>query len=124
MPSKSLTPCNKIGCRELTRERYCTAHKPEEHKAYDEHRGTATERGYNSRWRKARLTYLRQHPLCVHCEREGRVTAATDVDHITPHRGDQELFWDAANNWQPLCKSCHSRKTATEDNGFGNVGRG
>ena len=28
------------------------------------------------------------------------------VDHITPHRGDQRLFWDRAN-WQPLCHDHH-----------------
>lgn len=46
------------------------------------------------------------------------VRAATEVDHIIPHRGDQQLFWDT-NNWQGLCKPCHSRKTAQEDGGFG-----
>ena len=39
---------------------------------------------------------------------------ATVVDHIIPHRGDQKLFWDQ-NNWQALCKSCHDKKTLTED---------
>ncbi len=28
------------------------------------------------------------------------------------------LFWDRAN-WQPMNRVCHSRKTATEDGGFG-----
>lgn len=40
--------------------------------------------------------------------------AATVVDHIIPHRGDQKLFWDRSN-WQALCKSCHDSKTMTED---------
>ena len=56
--------------------------------------------------------YLRRYPLCVHCESAGRVTAATDVDHVIPHRGDETLFW-REDNWQPLCKPCHSRKTAS-----------
>lgn len=43
--------------------------------------------------------------------------AATVVDHIIPHKGDQYLFWDRSN-WQPLCKLCHDRKTATEDSQF------
>jgi 5-methylcytosine-specific restriction protein A len=29
------------------------------------------------------------------------------------------LFWDQSN-WQPLCHTCHSKKTAREDGGFGN----
>ncbi|MGM9590559.1 MAG: HNH endonuclease signature motif containing protein, partial [Faecousia sp.] len=42
----------------------------------------------------------------------GRLTPATVVDHIIPHRGDRKLFWDESN-WQPLCKDCHNRKTGT-----------
>ena len=64
------------------------------------------------------MGYLAKHPLCVHCQREGRVQAATDVDHIVPHSGDMELFWDSSN-WQGLCHSHHSIKTATEDGGWG-----
>jgi len=41
---------------------------------------------------------------------------ATVVDHISPHKGDSDLFWDRAN-WQSLCESCHNRKTASEDMG-------
>ncbi|MBK9704528.1 MAG: HNH endonuclease [Betaproteobacteria bacterium] len=40
------------------------------------------------------------------CEAAGRLTAASVVDHVVPHRGDQALFWDVGN-WQPLCKPCH-----------------
>ena len=82
-------------------------------------RETATVRGYGYAWQKARLGFLKSHPVCAACEKQGRVTAASVVDHITPHKGDQTLFWDH-DNWQPLCKSCHSRKTAATDGGFGN----
>lgn len=37
----------------------------------------------------------------------GEVVAAVIVDHIIPHKGDMELFWDESN-WQGLCVSCHS----------------
>lgn len=60
------------------------------------------------------ITYLEAHPLCVQCAKQGKYVRATVVDHIIPHRGDQKLFWDQ-NNWQPLCKSCHDKKTLTED---------
>jgi 5-methylcytosine-specific restriction protein A len=83
-------------------------------------REASNERGYTSRWRKARDGWLRAHPLCVHCEAEGRVKAANEVDHIKPHKGDMQLFWDH-DNWQSLCKHHHSLKTATEDGGFGRV---
>lgn len=82
-------------------------------------RETSASRGYGYRWQKARAGYLNRHPLCAECESIGRVTAATDLDHITPHKGDMARFWDRSN-WQGLCKPCHSRKTAREDGGFGN----
>lgn len=67
---------------------------------------TAAQRGYTYRWQKARRLFLLEHPLCRFCQREGRLKPATIVDHITPHRGDEELFWDESN-WQALCKPCH-----------------
>ena len=75
-----------------------------------EQRGTARERGYTTQWDKARKGFLARHPLCVACQSEGRVTAATDVDHIVPHRGDMELFW-IRENWAALCARCHKVKT-------------
>lgn len=87
-------------------------------------RESATKRGYGPAWQKARKGYLLRHPLCVHCLEHGLVTAATDVDHIVPHRGDPTLFWDFDGNVQALCKACHSRKTAAEDGGFGNQVKG
>ncbi|WP_304382500.1 HNH endonuclease [Turicimonas muris] len=122
------TLCSWPGCRHLAvlPDRYCEKHKPmaeEKRKKLKEQRqrykGTSSQRGYNSAWRKARLAFLMEHPLCAECERQGKTTVATCVDHIKPHRGDMNLFWDESN-WQSLCQSCHSRKTAKEDGGFGN----
>jgi 5-methylcytosine-specific restriction protein A len=45
-----------------------------------------------------------------------KVTAATVVDHVIPHKGDKALFWDESN-WQPMCAPCHSSKTVKEDMG-------
>jgi 5-methylcytosine-specific restriction enzyme A len=84
---------------------------------------SSTQRGYGYKWQQARARYLSKHPLCAHCEAAGKVTIATDLDHIVPHKGDMALFWDS-DGWQGLCKSCHSIKTATEDGGFGNIGPG
>ena len=80
----------------------------------DERRGTAAQRGYGYRWQQASKGFLRSHPLCVYCERLGKVTAATLVDHIIPHRGDMTLFWDRGN-WQPLCKACHDSVKSREE---------
>lgn len=73
-------------------------------------RGTAHQRGYGSRWQRFRLSFLAAHPLCAECERKGRTTEATVVDHVTPHRGDAELFWREGNH-QALCARCHNAKT-------------
>lgn len=81
-------------------------------------RPSSTRRGYGAAWQRARLRYLANHPLCVHCEARGEIRAATVVDHVDPHRGDMGKFWDVGN-WQALCKRCHDVKTATEDGGFG-----
>ena len=120
MPTKPMRPCNQQGCPELISEgRYCEKHRKEKQKVQDYRRGSAASRGYDSRWQKARLAFLKLHPLCVECAKEHKTTAATVVDHIVPHKGDKQLFWDV-NNWQPLCDHHHAVKTAKEDGGFGN----
>ncbi|KHF41466.1 HNH endonuclease [Halalkalibacter okhensis] len=110
MPMKPKKPCKHPGCPLLTDHSYCEFHA----KLYADERAGARERGYDSRWRKARKQFLNAYPICKHCEKKGKIAPATVVDHITPHRGDQRLFWDESN-WQPLCKKCHDRKTRTED---------
>lgn len=80
-------------------------------------RQSSGSRGYGSRWQKARATYLRNNPLCVVHLKRGQVVEATIVDHITPHKNDQGLFWDQSN-WQSLCKHCHdSYKQQLEKSG-------
>ncbi|QDC05039.1 HNH endonuclease [Pseudomonas sp. SWI7] len=75
---------------------------------------TSSQRGYNYKWQKARERYLLEKPLCVYCDRLGRVTAASVVDHVIAHRGDMTLFWDQSN-WQPLCKPCHDSVKQAEE---------
>jgi 5-methylcytosine-specific restriction enzyme A len=79
----------------------------------DRQRPSAAARGYGSRWRRARMRFLRRNPLCAACCKGGRLEAATVVDHVVPHRGNRALFWDRAN-WAALCKCCHDAKTARE----------
>lgn len=91
--------------------------KPRVHEA----RGSAHSRGYGRKWQAARLGYLQHHPLCVHCLAKGHVTTATVCDHIDPHKGDMVKFWDFENNIESLCQTCHNKKTAEFDGGFGNA---
>ena len=111
MPYAAKKPCSHAGCKTLVSggQGKCDLHKKQVRKAFDEQRGSASERGYNHVWAKARATYLRRNPLCVMCKAAGRFTPAKVVDHIVPHKGDQTLFWDSDGNWQSLCATCHSK---------------
>ncbi len=71
-----------------------------------------------SRWKRLRKLQLAKEPLCRLCKEQGYIVAATVVDHIEPHKGDYELFYDP-DNLDSMCVTCHNRKTAKEDGGFG-----
>ena len=62
-------------------------------------------------WSRLRAQVLSANPLCVHCRAQGRVEAATEVDHIVP-------LWegggDALSNLAATCGPCHALKTADE----------
>jgi len=121
MPFAARRPCTHPGCAELTDSGRCAAHAVAARRQSDARRGSGVWL-YDRHWRKLRAWQLAEHPLCVECEHAGRIVPATDVDHVIPHRGDSQKFGDP-ENLQSLCHSCHSRKTAREDNGFGNARR-
>jgi len=121
MPSAPPRPCPHPNCGRLVPGGGpCARHQ----------RGSAADRGYSKAWAVYSRTFLRSHPWCgdrgygapvthdSRCAQLGQLTPATQTDHITPHRGDLNLLWDAANH-QALCRSCHSRKTAKFDGSFG-----
>jgi 5-methylcytosine-specific restriction enzyme A len=56
------------------------------------------------RWQQLRARHLAANPLCEMCK--PICTIATVCDHITPHRGDDELFWKGP--FQSLCATCHN----------------
>lgn len=66
----------------------------------------------STRWRRIRSWVLLNEPLCRHCSKMGRVTEATDVDHI-----DGDSHNNAPENLCALCRSCHSQKTRSEQTG-------
>lgn len=67
-----------------------------------------------ARWRQLRSAILRSKPLCRMCREHGVITAATVVDHIQPHKGDEALFW-SPENLQPLCATHHNRDKQSEE---------
>jgi len=72
----------------------------------------------SARWRGRRglqRMKLDVDPLCWYCLQMGVIVVATVVDHIKPHHGDEELFfnWD---NLRSSCKTCHDSYAAIKDN--------
>ena len=80
---------------------------------------------YDYRWQAYSRGYLRTHPICS-CDSvrvwheggplvvafgpAGAVAPASHTDHIRPINSGGSK-WDPLNH-QPLCHSCHSKKTA------------
>jgi 5-methylcytosine-specific restriction protein A len=80
-------------------------------KVYQQH--AARDARYDGAlWQAARKAQIARCPCCEACTRQGRVTAATVTDHITPVRLGG-AFYDAANH-QSLCRACHQAKSASE----------
>lgn len=104
--------CGRPGCFVLIADgRFCTTHGGGT-------RPTPAARGYDSAWARRRAEFLNANPRCATC---GGI--ATVADHIVTRRAlvaRGVIDPDAARYLQPLCASCHSRKTARQDGGFGN----
>jgi 5-methylcytosine-specific restriction endonuclease McrA len=72
--------------------------------------------GRSPDWRALRAEVLARDPICKDCG----VKPSKHADHVLPKR---EGGRDVASNLRGLCHSCHSRKTAAVDGGFGNPKR-
>lgn len=107
-PPRLCPTCNRI----IPAGERCACQKArrlERNRRFERTRPSAAERGYDSRWTLARRGFLAKHPRCTRCG-----DPATVVDHIRPHRGDRDLFWQRSN-WQPLCQPCHNRAKQREE---------
>ncbi len=69
-----------------------------------------------ARWKRLRLMVLRRDPICVLCKERGFFVPSQHSDHIVALEAGGTIDM---KNLRGLCHSCHSRKTATEDGGFG-----
>lgn len=115
MPKKPAQVCTKSWCNEV---RPCPVHDRAVNRQRMDKRPSAARRGYGAKWRKRREEFLREHPLCVDC---GQPSAVPDHYPLTR----RELVEcgvtdpDADEYLVARCASCHSRKTAVRDGGFG-----
>ena len=80
---------------------------------YEQGRGSASARGYDRTWQRVRLQVLRGEPLCRFCAAAGLVVAASEVDHVVPIAQAPQRRLDRSN-LRPLCKPCHSARTASD----------
>lgn len=63
-------------------------------------------------WRRKRDRIMaRDGRLCVPCRAAGRLTLATEVDHVVPKA---EGGADDDSNLQAICDDCHAVKTKAE----------
>lgn len=115
MPSAAPKPCTQPGCRRLIPYgEQCPDH-PNNWRKQDVKRGNRHERGYGNDWTRLRnQIMLRDKGLCVPCQSAGRVSPATEVDHIVPKA---QGGTDAPGNLQAICPYCHKTKTAYESTG-------
>lgn len=66
-----------------------------------------------SKWARTReAVFAQKGRLCLTCLANGRNEIATQVDHIVPIEEGGEPW--AIANLQPICLTCHSRKTRSE----------
>lgn len=106
--------CIKPRCGKTFRGKgqYCDKHKPD-FRRWDKKRGNSASRGYGHEWRKIRIEKLSEYGIPM--ER----WPDYDVDHNPPYNPDVEPD-HRKYELIPRLRSEHSKKTATEDGGFGN----
>ena len=117
IPRKPRSPCRFSGCAELTETPYCKKHYKVMNKLYDLYqRDPESKKRYGTKWRKIRNAFVKNHPICELCERKNILIPTEEVHHVIPlskgGSNDEE-------NLMALCKSYHSRITATEGGRWG-----
>ncbi len=109
MPATPPKPCSHPGCGVLVRDgsSRCAKHP----KAQWAKPVTATKRVTGRKLQALRAELFARQPLCVLCQAQGKVTLASQRDHIIPLA---EGGADDAANVQGLCEPCHASKSESE----------
>lgn len=107
MPRKPKQPCAYPGCPKLSDGRYCEEHRKVVARTYETYtRDPAVKKKYGSKWKCIRDRYVKEHPFCERCLKEGRLTSVQEVHHIIPVASGGTH--DEAN-LMSLCRSCHNK---------------
>lgn len=113
--------CKKAGCNNLASppHKYCNLHLYLEREEEEKRNRWTIGKQYvtqwpelysSSKWKEISKNHLKNSPYCVVCGNK-----AEHVDHIQPHRGNLDLFYNE-DNLESLCHDCHSKKTLDEIN--------
>ena len=106
MPPRTPRPCPRPGCPNL---RPCPDHTRPDNRTDR----TQSRTVYNStQWKNLRRQILELNPDCNGYPEGICHNGATEVDHVLPVEDGGDPFDET--NLQPLCKRCHSRKTADD----------
>ncbi|MDR1364066.1 MAG: HNH endonuclease [Oscillospiraceae bacterium] len=110
MPYKPKLPCRFVGCHRLTNQGYCEEHRKTIHNRYNKYqRDPNCNKRYGYVWKQIRKEFLKLHPLCEICKRNGKLTLTQEVHHhVALDSGGTHDF----SNLQALCKACHSKVSA------------
>lgn len=109
--------CSATGCNRLTEgnNKYCSLHQylntrdEEKRREYFASATSDFQHLYASaKWKALQESQLRNYPQCEKCGDK-----ATEVHHVIPHRGNEDLFYDPSNLIS-LCHTCHSEETRKE----------
>jgi 5-methylcytosine-specific restriction protein A len=116
MPSIPSSQCAHYQCKapSIRGSVYCIEHAPTK-------QVSKTRQAFNApyktaAWAAIRARQLSTLPLCAACLIDGRITAASHVDHVYPWAviGDQAF---TRNLFQSLCPECHGVKSGLEKRG-------
>ncbi len=111
MPTKPKRPCRYPGCPKLTDGLYCADHQPQVNREYNQfQRDPNSNKRYGRGWKRIRDRYIKAHPLCEQCQKDGRLTTAQEVHHVVPliNGGSNHV-----DNLMSLCHSCHMKVHGT-----------
>ena len=117
MPSIPSSQCDEFQCKapSVKGSRYCMAHTPS--KAPTVERQAFNAQYKKAAWQSIRTRQLSSEPLCAACKVEGRITAASHVDHVFPWAAIGPHAF-TRNLWQSLCPECHGIKSGLEKRGI------
>lgn len=118
------TPCRARLCKNLVKSRlmkgYCDEHAHLRHGW--QHNKSASERGYDSQWKRLRLQVLKRDKyLCQMCKADTRYTHATDVDHTYPRRKVAQTIWQTCSHFVVLVTRLRQCRMGGAGKKFGKI---